>query len=131
MPINGDFDQRVLDHAPILYGETRSNAEMLTDGDQRMPCCGCYKVVCSTEASCCPGTSIGLTPTLNLCGGCVWFACFFCVCADAAHPGDYNCSDLKGNYYALVALGKGKFGCFTESTFASKGAELPIACYFE
>ena len=28
-------------------------------------------------------------------------------------------TDLSGNYYSLVALGKGKFGCFVESTLVA------------
>ena len=132
IPFNGpEFADRVQSHGSIQYGEAQHNAALLSEDEQKMPCCACYKVIPPTNASCCPGSCIWLSPQLNLCG-CVWYSCWFCACSDDVHPGEYNCTDLKGNYYSLVALGKGKFGCFTESTLvASQGAQMPICCYCE
>ena len=125
------FTEMVRTAGPITLGDARKYASSLPADKKKMSCCACKKVRCSTEGCCCKGGCVALSCNL-LCGRCLWYGCWYCACKHG-DDGEYNCTDLKGNFYVLVPVNEsGTLACFTENThISSKGEELKVQCYCE
>ena len=123
-------------HGPITLGAAKRLAASLPPEQQKlgMPC-GCRNIICSTESSCCPGKSpCGPCPCpihYVLCGGCLCYGIPpipFCACYESA--GVYSCTDMKGIYYGVVALGDGKFGWWSDHN-SNVNDGLKVTCFLE
>lgn len=123
----------------ISYGEAKAYASSL----QQKSVCGCYKITVAKGAACCGGRCVGYTCPIPCCGGCVWtpgFFCFldaliglcFCTCKDAQPDNAYSCTDMKGNFYALVRVDdeKGTLAWFSENrSLGGKGDSMTNTCF--
>jgi hypothetical protein len=128
------FIEMVRAHGPITLGTARAYAAGLPAAQQSHSCCACRKCVCPSNGCCCKGKCAALSLNCGI-GGCLWYACFFCVCKDSAHPGAYSCSDMKGNTYNMVKVDaeKDTWALFSENVALSpsKGDNLAVQCYCE
>lgn len=121
----------VRDNGMITLRAAKQFAATLSPEQQKHKCCACKQAVCPTGAACCKGSCIMLSPEL-LCGDCLWYGCWFCVCKDKANPGTYSCTDMKGNRYNMAKVdGKqDKWACFSENEYVTaKGDDLKVYCY--
>ena len=124
----GGFEDMVRDDGPITIGAAKAYAAQLPVEEHQHKCCACKKVYCPSNGCCCKGKMWCMSPILKS-GNCLWVSCFFCVCKEVQNPGVYSCTDLKGNHYAMVALGKGKFAWFSENRMFSEGDALKVSSY--
>ena len=137
MHANDEISRDILERGPITLGQAKKIAANLPANEQKLYC-GCRKVVCNTENSCCPGKSpLYCCPLISvhfalagcLCyGPCTPFP-FFAACYEKQNPGMYSCVDMKGIFYGLVALGGGRFAWFSDVAPAKDS--MKVSCYCE
>ena len=130
-----DISRAIMDHGPLTLGQAKKLAATLPSKEQQL-CCGCRKIVCSTESSCCPGKSpLCCVPCLSFhcaLGGCLCYGPIpipFCACYEEQNPGMYSCVDMKGIFYALVAIGEGRFAWFSDPSPVRDS--MKVKCYCE
>ena len=139
-----DFVSRVRARDAIKLGEARAYAATLPH-DTTHPS-GCHRVYCRQGACCCPNRCVGYARPMRCsccpcCSQCLWTpACFgcdlgiglcFCVQSDAS-PGTYSCTDLKGNFYALVRVDekRGTLAWFSDNVVLKDNMDdTTVSCY--
>ena len=127
--LDNRFEDMVRNDGPITIGDAMEYAAHLPLQEQQHKSCECKKVYCPSNGCCCKGKMWCCSPILNF-GNCLVVSCCFCIYKHVENPGVYSCTDLKGNYYAMVALGNGEFAWFTENTLVgAKGNALEVSNY--
>lgn len=135
------FVERVRAGHRVTLGAAKKYAATL-EPEAQAGFTGCYSITCPQEASCCAGRCLGWYCPIECCGGCLWTPSWFCF-ADiliglcfanclGPEPGMASCSDLKGNYYALVKVDgeRGTLAWFNENqVLSNKGDQLENTCY--
>lgn len=135
MRADDEISRSIMARGPLTLGQAKKLAATLPTKEQTLGC-GCRKIVCSTESSCCPGKSPCYCMPFTSChcalGGCLCYGpppIPFCACYENQNPGMYSCVDMKGIFYALVALGGGRFAWFSDPEPAQDS--MKAKCYCE
>ena len=91
-----DIERSIRSHGPLTLGQAKKLAATLPEKEQKLHC-GCRKVVCPTESSCCAGRSpCYCMPAASYhcaLGGCLCYGPgpipFFAACYEERNPGNF------------------------------------------
>ena len=127
-----DFKEMVRNFEPIRLGDAKEFASNLTPDQQKHPCCACFKIYCTSVSKCCPKKCCSLSCNI-LCPCCLWYCIpWLCACKDTKNPGEFSCTDLKGNRYELVKVDAEyeTWAFFSENIYLNpKGSDLKASLY--